>query len=62
MVTDQDYNALADDVYGVDSGKVKNPVKEGNLVAGDKFKVLKVEDNPTNGMQAMVATMMEVCL
>ena len=54
MITDQDYNALANDVYDVDTGKVDNSIKNGRLVARDKYKVLEAEDNPDNGMQAMV--------
>ncbi|MGT2928782.1 triacylglycerol lipase [Streptococcus dentasini] len=53
MVTDKDYKRIADRVYDVDSGKVANPVKKGNTVAGGKYKVLQVEDNTDNGMQAM---------
>ncbi|MGT2909437.1 lipase family protein, partial [Streptococcus dentapri] len=53
MITEKNYKELADDVYKVDSGKEKNPVKEGSLVGGDKYQVLKVEDNTANGMQAM---------
>lgn len=53
MVTDKDYKKIADRVYDVDSGKVANPVKKGDTVAGGKYQVLKVEDNTTNGMQAM---------
>ncbi|WP_155964646.1 hypothetical protein [Streptococcus ruminantium] len=61
MITDKDYNRIADKVYSVDSGKESFPVEKGDKSLG-QFKVLKVEDNLTNGMQAMMATMMEVCL
>ncbi|HFQ3425826.1 hypothetical protein [Streptococcus equi] len=52
MITDQDYNALANDVYDVDTGKVDNSIKNGRLVARDKYKVLEAEDPFDNGMQA----------
>ncbi|MBF1712456.1 MAG: lipase, partial [Streptococcus intermedius] len=53
MVTDKAYKRISDRVYDVDSGKVNNPVKEGNNVVGGQFRVLQVEDNHKNGMQAM---------
>ena len=62
MATDKEYNRISKDVYRVDSGKVDNPIKQGDTVAGGQFQVLKVEDNTENGMQAMAVVMMEVCL
>ncbi|AXJ12866.1 hypothetical protein [Streptococcus pluranimalium] len=53
MATDQDYNKIANDVYKVDSSKLKIPRREGDEVAGGKYIILKSEDNPDNGMQAM---------
>lgn len=54
MVTEEDYRYIVDDVYDVDSGKVSNPIKEGRLVANDRFKVISNPiDNRSNGMQAM---------
>lgn len=53
MVTEKDYNELANEAYKVDSGKVSTPYKKGDTVAAGKYQVLKVEDNTTNGMQAM---------
>ncbi|HEL2665252.1 TPA: hypothetical protein TUV12_001304, partial [Streptococcus equi subsp. zooepidemicus] len=53
MVTDADYNAIADDVYSVDSKKTSRPYQIGDTVASGKYKILKAEDNPDNGMQAM---------
>ncbi|MGT2743022.1 hypothetical protein [Streptococcus plurextorum] len=52
MVTDADYNTIADDVYSVDSQKTSKPYQVGDTVA-NKFQVLAVEDNTANGMQAM---------
>ncbi|WP_155964650.1 hypothetical protein [Streptococcus ruminantium] len=73
MIIDQQYKWLAEQVYWVDNGKkdVQYHPAEGDkykykyddrMPELGQFKVLKVEDNPTNGMQAMVATMMEVRL
>ena len=53
MITDENYRYIVDDVYDVDSNKVNNPIKEGRLVANDQFRVLKTQDNTSNGMQAM---------
>ncbi|HEK9985053.1 TPA: hypothetical protein TT553_001946 [Streptococcus equi subsp. zooepidemicus] len=53
MISEKDYNKIANDVYKVDSSKVKNPVIEGYPVANEKYRVLEAEDNPDNGMQAM---------
>ena len=53
MVTDKDYKTIADRVYDVDSGKVDNPIKQGDTLAGGQFQVLTVKDNTENGMQAM---------
>lgn len=44
-ITDKDSFKLSDDVY--------DNVMVDELVAEDKFKVLAVEDNKNNGMQAM---------
>ncbi|WP_156019328.1 hypothetical protein [Streptococcus ruminantium] len=69
--TDELYSWLAEQSYWVDENKrgVKYHPQESKRYNYDpeqpelgQFKVLKVEDNPTNGMQAMVATMMEVRL
>ncbi|AUW96075.1 hypothetical protein [Streptococcus pluranimalium] len=53
MVTDQDYHKIANDVYKVDSSKLKIPRREGEEVAVGKYIILKSEDNTENGMQAM---------
>ncbi len=53
MATDEDYNALANDVYDVDSGKKSKPYRVNDTVGKKKYAVLQVEDNYKNGMQAM---------
>ena len=53
MITDKDYHALADDVYKVDAKKIKQPFKKGTTVGNDQYKIISVEDNHSNGMQAM---------
>ncbi|HEL1156310.1 TPA: hypothetical protein TVK06_001578 [Streptococcus equi subsp. zooepidemicus] len=53
MISEKDYNKIANDVYKVDSSKVKNPVIEGYPVANGKYRVLKTKYTPNNGMQAM---------
>ena len=54
MITEKDYRYIVDDVYAVDSLKVKVPLKEGAIVAQGKFKIIAPPvDNTSNGMQAM---------
>ncbi|EHJ51690.1 lipase family protein [Streptococcus macacae] len=53
MISEKDYNSLANEVYKVDSGKVSTPYKKGDTVAGGKYQVLATKDNTSNGMQAM---------
>lgn len=53
MISEKDYNSLADEVYKVDSGKVSTPYRKGDTVANGQYRVLAVEDNTVNGMQAM---------
>ncbi len=60
MITDENYRYIVDDVYDVDSNKVNNPIKGGRLVANDQFRVLQVEDNHKNGMQAMAVAPVDV--
>ncbi|QWN61967.1 hypothetical protein GJ622_04545 [Streptococcus equi subsp. zooepidemicus] len=56
MTTDKECNSIAKEVYRVDSSKVDNPIKDRDtLASGKKYKVLKAEDNPDNGMQARVS-------
>lgn len=50
---DQNYNSLSGDVYRVDKMKSDDPINLGELVDDKQFKVIKVEDNQENGMQAM---------
>ena len=55
MTTERDFRYIVDDVYAVDSLKVKVPLKEGAIVAQGKFKIITPPvDTPSNGMQAMV--------
>ena len=58
MTTERDFRYIVDDVYAVDSLKVKVPLKEGAIVAQGKFEIITPPvDNTSNGMQAMaVAT------
>ena len=58
MTTERDFRYIVDDVYAVDSLKVKVPLKEGAIVAQGKFKIITPPvDNTSNGMRAMaVAT------
>ena len=54
MTTERDFRYIVDDVYAVDSLKVKVSLKEGAIVAQGKFKIITPPvDNPSNGMQAM---------
>ncbi|MDW8743621.1 hypothetical protein Q7W37_11460 [Streptococcus suis] len=53
MISEKDYNSLADEVYKVDSGKVSTPYRKGDTVANGQYRVLAVGDNTANGMQAM---------
>ncbi|HEL0560471.1 TPA: hypothetical protein TUR69_000655 [Streptococcus equi subsp. zooepidemicus] len=55
IVTDKNYNDIADGVYKVDAGKVIRPWRNGKTFKtnGKDYRVLKAEDNPDNGMQAM---------
>ena len=54
MVSEKDYNEIADRVYHVDSKKLhRQPISGGKNIVNGKFKVLKTEDNTSNGMQAM---------
>ena len=55
---DAEYRYLSNSVYEVDTKKVSRSQKEGDTLEGSQsnnnFKILKVEDNQNNGMQAMV--------
>ncbi|MEX2785733.1 hypothetical protein AB3331_11300, partial [Streptococcus sp. H49] len=54
MVTEKNYKEIAEDVYKVDSGRVDNPIKKGDLVAESQYQVITDPiDNLDNGMQAM---------
>ncbi|MGX9845515.1 hypothetical protein ACR3IL_09540 [Streptococcus iniae] len=55
MKEKREYDQLiANDVYKVDSKKVKEPFKKEDLVANDKYLITEnTLDNNLNGMQAM---------
>ncbi|HFI0358576.1 TPA: hypothetical protein ACGOWA_001752 [Streptococcus suis] len=53
MITDQDYRWIADDVYKVDSLKVKIPKTMGDEAGDDKFIIIEQPVDAGNGMQAM---------
>ncbi|MFC3931618.1 lipase family protein [Streptococcus dentapri] len=54
-VTEQNYRDIADRVYAVEDGKEAHTIIKNDTFksGGDKYQVLKVEDNTDNGMQAM---------
>ena len=54
-VTDKNYTDIANGVYNVDAGKVKRSWRKDKVFKSSrkKFRVLQVEDNHKNGMQAM---------
>ena len=53
MTNDRDYREIASDVYKVDKRKYSRYLEENNTTANNNYKVLKLEDNQENGMQAM---------
>ncbi len=55
MITDKNYNKLSEKVYDVDTNKVTIPVRKNTDILNRYVKVLEAEDNPDNGMQAMVS-------
>ena len=57
MVTDKNYKKISNDVYKVDSGKY-NPLIEGQVI-DNKYKILALEDNQNNGMQAMAVPLID---
>ena len=48
-ITDKKYHSLSEIAYTIKKGKIK----EKELIEDKKFKVLAVENNKNNGMQAM---------
>ena len=54
---DSEYKYLSNSVYEVDVKKVSKSWKEGDILeeggSNNNFKILRVEDNQENGMQAM---------
>ncbi|HEK9992695.1 TPA: hypothetical protein TT567_001779 [Streptococcus equi subsp. zooepidemicus] len=59
MISEKDYGEIANDVYKVDSGKESDPYREKDTLASGNFKILKAEDNPGNGMQAMAVALIK---
>ena len=53
MLNDKNYRDLSEEVYDIDSKKMFKIIKEGELILGNKFQILSLEDNQNNGMQAM---------
>ncbi|HEK9686622.1 TPA: hypothetical protein SU887_002103, partial [Streptococcus equi subsp. equi] len=53
MITDKNYNWLAGKVYDVDANKVTISVRKNTDILNRYVKILKAEDTPDNGMQAM---------
>ena len=51
MMIDKNYKKISNDVYKVDSRRY-NPLIEGQVIE-KKYKILALEDNQNNGMQAM---------
>ncbi|MDW8743619.1 hypothetical protein Q7W37_11450 [Streptococcus suis] len=61
-VTDKDYNELSERVYNVDSGKkYVVHIQQAQEIMDGQFKVLAVEDNTVNGMQAMAVAPVVNC-
>ena len=53
-MTDRDYNKISNEVYNIDKLKVKKDnIEKGDKILEGKYKVLSLEDNQNNGMQAM---------
>ena len=48
-ITDEKCQGLSDEVYKISEGEII----EGELTSDSEFRVLAVEDNKNNGMQAM---------
>ncbi|HLR24049.1 MAG TPA: hypothetical protein VK100_10095 [Pseudogracilibacillus sp.] len=57
MLTEKDYGVISQEVYGVDSNATDYDPnlkeKATREIEGEKYKVLKTEDNTSNDMQAM---------
>ena len=47
-ITDKKYHDLSDDAYKISNGIMK----EGEMTSDKKFRVLAVDNNKNNGMQA----------
>ena len=55
-VTDRDNRKLSDEAYKISEGTVK----EKRFTSDGGFKVLAVEDNKNNGMQAMAVVPVDI--
>lgn len=55
MITEKNYNDIATRVYAVEEGKENYTITAGYSFNsnGQNYEVIKVADNPSNGMQAM---------
>ena len=56
MLNDKNYSDLSEEVYDIDSKKMFKIKKEGELILGNKFQILSLEDNQNNGKQTMEVT------
>ena len=52
-MSDKNYKEISMDVYSVDRKKENKPLRENQKLTKSNFKILQVEDNQNNGMQAM---------
>ena len=52
-MSDKNYKEISMDVYSVDRKKENKPLRENQKLTKSNFKILRVEDNQNNGMQAM---------
>ena len=53
MITDRSYKEFLDNVYNIEWDKKRYRVGEGLKVSEKQYKILALEDNQNNGMQAM---------
>ena len=53
MITDRSYKEFLDNVYNIEWDKKRYRVGEGLKVSEKQYKILTLEDNQNNVMQAM---------
>ena len=53
MITDRSYREFSNNAYNIEKDKKKYRVGEGLKVLEKQYKILALEDNQNNGMQAM---------